>query len=85
MLEALSAGCLVVASKTQPVEEVIQDGVNGLLVDFFSPDAITERVIEVLDHPDRMQSIREQARQTVVENYDLDKLLPNHLSWMQGI
>lgn len=33
LLEALSAGCCVVASRTPPVEEVLQDGVNGLLAD----------------------------------------------------
>ncbi len=84
MLEALSTGCLVVGSKTPPVEEVIQDRVNGLLVDFFSPEAIVERIIEVLDHRDRMQAIRAQARQTILDKYDLAKLLPIHLNWMQG-
>lgn len=83
MLEALSTGCLVVGSKTPPVEEVIQDGVNGLLVDFFNVEAIVERVMEALDHPDRMQDIRTQARQTILDKYDLDKLLKTHLSWMQ--
>ncbi|NEQ51969.1 MAG: glycosyltransferase [Leptolyngbya sp. SIO3F4] len=85
MLEALSTGCLLVASKTQPVEEVIQDGVNGLLVDFFDPEAVVERIIEALDHPDCMQHIRTQARQTILDNYDLDKLLQKHLHWMRGV
>lgn len=83
MLEALSTGCLVLGSKTPPVEEVIQDGINGLLVDFFSPEAIVERIIDVLDHPDRMQAIRTQARQTILDHYDLNILLQNHLKWMQ--
>ena len=37
MLEAMAAGCLVVGSRTQPVQEVIQHAANGLLVDFFRP------------------------------------------------
>lgn len=36
MLEAMAAGCLIVASKTQPVEEVIKDKQNGYLVNFYN-------------------------------------------------
>jgi len=36
MLEAMSAGCVIAGSKTQPVEEVVRRGENGLLVDFFA-------------------------------------------------
>jgi glycosyltransferase involved in cell wall biosynthesis len=83
MLEALSIGCLLVASKTAPVTEVIQDGVNGLLVDFFSPQEICDRITEALTHPDKMASIRVKARETILERYDLSQLLPQHLQWIQ--
>lgn len=89
MLEAMSAGALVIGSKTPPVEEVISHGDNGLLVDFFSPAEIAASVDEVLSHPDRMQTIREQARQTIVDQYDLKKCcLPNQMAIihkLQGI
>lgn len=84
MLEALSTGCLVVASNTPPVREVIEDEVNGLLVDFFSPQMIADRVSEVLDHPDRMAELRTQARQTIIERYDLNTLLPQHIQWLNA-
>jgi glycosyltransferase involved in cell wall biosynthesis len=71
MLEAMAAGCLVVASKTPPVEEVIRDGENGVLVDFFSPEEIADRVIEALADKDAHASIRTQARRTIVERFDL--------------
>ncbi len=83
MLEALGTGCLIVGSDTPPVKEVIQDGVNGLLVDFFKPQEIAARVIEALDNPDRMAHIRKRARETIVDKYDLIKLLPQHLEWIK--
>jgi glycosyltransferase involved in cell wall biosynthesis len=80
MLEAMSSGCLVVGSSTPPVEEVIEDGVNGLLVDFFSPQEIADRVDEVLDTPGRMQHLRDAARQTILDRYDLQTVcLPAQL------
>ncbi|MBI3516694.1 MAG: glycosyltransferase [Proteobacteria bacterium] len=71
MLEAMSCGCLVIGSATPPVQEVIRDRENGLLVDFFSTSQIADRIDEVLDHPDRMQALRVAARRTIVERYDL--------------
>ncbi|MBD2726455.1 glycosyltransferase [Nostoc sp. FACHB-892] len=82
MLEVMAAGCLLIASKTPPVLEVIQDGVNGLLVDFFSPQNVANRVEEALNNPQEMQAIRANARETILKRYDLAKLLPQHLQWM---
>jgi glycosyltransferase involved in cell wall biosynthesis len=84
MLEAMATGCLVIGSATPPVQEIIEEGKNGLLVDFFSPQAIAERVDEVFAHPDRMAQMRWQARHTIIKNYDLDRLLPQHLQWIHA-
>jgi glycosyltransferase involved in cell wall biosynthesis len=85
MIESMSTGCLIVGSDTPPVKEVIRDGENGLLVDFFSPKQIADRVCEVLDHPDHMAEIRLKARQTALERYDLAKLLPQQLKLIQDV
>jgi glycosyltransferase involved in cell wall biosynthesis len=85
MLEAMSTGCVIVASGTQPVTEVIQDGVNGVLVDFFNPYEIADSVEHVLDNQDKMRSIRSKARETILEKYGLAKLLPLHLEWMMNL
>ncbi|MDV3442687.1 glycosyltransferase family 4 protein, partial [Pseudomonas otitidis] len=64
LLEAMASGCLVVASDTAPVREVIEDGRNGRLVDFFDTGAIAERVVQALSKPERFQALRQQARAT---------------------
>jgi glycosyltransferase involved in cell wall biosynthesis len=86
MLEAMAAGCLVVGSRTPPVEEVLCHGGNGLLVDFFSPDDIADRVIEALEDRRAFDSLRQNARQTVLERYDLRSVcLPAHLRLLNAL
>lgn len=53
------------------MREVLREGANGLLVDFFSPSGIADRVDEGLEHSARMRAIREAARRTIVEGYDV--------------
>lgn len=70
-IEAMAAGCLVLASATAPVLEVLRDRHNGLTADFFSPSQMCDRIDEVLEHPDRMQALRDAARSTAVRDFDL--------------
>ncbi|MHB8252290.1 MAG: glycosyltransferase family 4 protein [Acidiferrobacter sp.] len=86
LLEAMAAGCLVVASRTAPVTEVITDGENGLLVDFFSPPEIAERVVAALSDREAMKPLRAAARRTIVERYDLQTIcLPQQLALLERL
>lgn len=85
MLEAMSAGALVVGSRTAPVEEMISDGVNGRLVDFFDTGEIAEALIDALARPQDYLTMREAARAHVVENYDLRRIcLPRLTDFVEG-
>ena len=83
LLEALSTGCVVLGSNTPPVKEVIQPGFNGFLVNFFDIDAIVAQLTTLLDHRGELDPIRLNARQTILDQYDLARLLPVHLHWLQ--
>ena len=86
LLEAMSAGCLVVASRTPPVEEVITDGRNGLLFDFFSTEGLAAAVDEALRRREDFEALRINARRTVLERYDLKRVcLPAQMRLLEGL
>ncbi len=74
VLEAMSAGALVIGSRTAPVMDAIKDGSNGLLLDFFDVAGLAERVCDVLANSDRYDGMRAAARQTVLEHFDLESV-----------
>jgi glycosyltransferase involved in cell wall biosynthesis len=86
IMEAMSAGCLVVASGTAPVREVIEHGVNGLLVDFFDTSALAAAVTNALAEPSAYAHLRSNARKTIVERYGLHSVcLPRQIELIERI
>ena len=84
-MEAMSCECAMIASDTQPVKEVIQDGENGILFDFFKPQEIADKVDEVLDNPDNYSEMRQSARQTIIKNYDLKTSLQKQIDLIKNL
>lgn len=85
MLEAMSSGCLIIGSRTPPVLEVIEDGVNGVLVDFFRPEEVAEKVIAALADPGDFREIRRLARQTVLDRYELKRCFEQQLQMIREL
>ena len=85
MLEAMSAGALVIGSRTPPVAEVIEHEKNGLLVDFFDVPGWSDAIIAGLADTARYDPLRAAARKTAVERYDLRRIcLPKQIAWLEG-
>ena len=86
MLESMSCGGLILGSNTAPVKEIIIDKKNGLLVDFFDYDAISEKVNNTLEKPEKYLNIRDEARKTIIKKYDLwDVCIPKHKDLVKKI
>lgn len=71
MLEAMAAGCVVIGSRTSPVEEVIRGGENGWLVDFFDKEQLVDAVVDACAQREGLGLMRAAARATVMRRYDL--------------
>lgn len=69
LLEAMAAGCPVVASAVGGIPDVVTDGVNGLLVPPGDPRALQEAIARVLADPALAARLGRCARETVAARY----------------
>jgi glycosyltransferase involved in cell wall biosynthesis len=79
MMDAMSCGAVVLGSSTAPVREMIRDGENGLMADFFDTDALAAKAVEALRDPAAARALGRAAEQMIVERYSLEAVLPRML------
>jgi glycosyltransferase involved in cell wall biosynthesis len=73
-LEGLAMGKAVIASNTGPGEEVVEDGVSGLLCDPYDPNSIGEKVIELLRKPKLRRDLGRGARDRAINQFSIEFL-----------
>ncbi|MGB7342322.1 MAG: glycosyltransferase family 4 protein [Phototrophicaceae bacterium] len=76
-LEAMACGTPVVSTNQGGPAETIIDGETGYLVPPSHPQALAERVIHLLNHPDDRQRIGLAARQHILDRFSA-KTAANH-------
>ncbi len=76
MMNALACGALVIGSDTAPVREMIRDGENGLLFDFFNPRELADKTLAVLKDPQAYAPIRQNATRFIKQRYSLEAVIP---------
>lgn len=86
LLEAMSAGCAIVASDTQPLHEAITHGQTGRLVGFFDRQALIENVADLLENRAEAERLGARAREFAREHYDLRRVcLPRQIEWIDSL
>lgn len=86
LLEAMSAGCAIVASDTPPLHEAIRQGETGRLVDFFDSAKLGEEICRLLDDPRERERLGKNARRYAMDHFDLKSIcLPRQLDWVSRL
>lgn len=75
MMESMSMGATLVSSNVPPIAEIVEDGKTGFLVDFLDPEALADKVIDVLEHKTNYREIGLAARAHIVKNYDFKTVM----------
>lgn len=85
LLEAMSAGCLVICSDTEPVKEMVQNNKNGLLFEFSDYQELSSNIKNALSNKEKYAEIRQNARRTITENYSLEKTLFRQIKLIESV
>ena len=85
ILEAMSSGVPVVATRVGGIPEIIKDGQNGYLVPVKSPEEIAEKLVLLNNSPDNIRNLAESARETIIEKYSISKILDQYKQVYESI
>jgi len=73
IIEAMSAGCPIVTTRNVgSIQEVVIDGVTGLLVERKKPKQIADAIIELIDNPQLRQKMGIASRERFKKNYTIE-------------
>lgn len=85
-IEAMACGCAIVGSQTGPVEEVLEDGVNGRLVPFFDREALRATIGELLADEAQRQRLGLAARAHARRHFDVNSVtLPHYAEVIRAV
>jgi len=73
LLEALASSRPVVASQIEGVNDLIDDGENGLMVDTKDPRLFAEKIIFLCEHPDTAIAMGKEGRKKILKDFTLER------------
>lgn len=82
--EAMFLGALVVSSASPGIEELVEDGVDGLVVDFSDGPAVRERVLTLLDDEDALDRVRVKAKEKIRGRFSARQTVSGYIQAWEG-
>ncbi len=73
-LEAMAMGRPIITTDWPGCRETVVDGVNGFLVPIKDADALAEKMIWMIEHPDDAARMGRESRRIAEEKYDVHKV-----------
>ena len=79
LIEAMANGLPVISTRVGGSIDIIEDGINGLLVDVNDVDQLTKAISKILEDSGLATRLGKNARQEIEKGYDLNKIAEKYL------
>jgi len=85
LLEAMTAGLPIVTTNFDGVDELIEDGVNGKIIAINDVDGGYSALKSYLDNPELANGLAEKARETVRQQFSMNRMVNNTVNYYRQI
>ena len=72
--EAMAIGRAIITTDVPGCRETVVDGVNGFLVPKWNPEALAEKMIYFIEHPEQVRLMGAESYKIAVEKFDAEKV-----------
>ena len=72
--EAMAIGRAVITTDVPGCRETVVDGVNGFLIEKWNPQALAEKMIYFIEHPEQIKIMGEASYKIAQEKFNADKV-----------
>lgn len=84
-IEAMGCGTAVIISALPAVQDIVEDGVNGILVQPGNANALANAIKNLLVDKNTREIIASRARQSVIEKFDWQVAVKKYLAVIESI
>jgi glycosyltransferase involved in cell wall biosynthesis len=74
LIEAMASGKPIVSVRSTAIPEVVEDGVNGILVEPLNPSELAEAIIFLLKNPEKMKEMGKASREIALRKFSLEEV-----------
>jgi glycosyltransferase involved in cell wall biosynthesis len=85
VLEAMACGKTVIATPVGGILDVIEDGINGILVKVNDVDELAQKIVGALSQPEKREAIGRSARETTLQGFTFENELRANLNVYQTV
>ncbi len=85
LVQAAAAGVPIVASRAGGIPEIVQHGVNGLLVPPGDVRALEEAIMELLDDGSKRKKMAQAGRRIARERFSLEKMIEGNIKVYESL
>jgi len=85
LLEGMSTGLPVIATRVGGIPEIVEDGLNGFLVEPKHPEALAQKILELNSNEKLRERIGADARKRVLEKYTAAKIVSRYVEVYENV